>query len=406
MDNVTTIHSSLYEVVPIDFPQGEEYISDIELITMSDTGIIDAQVANMTLNESCMMLINAIKVFKMGFFDCAFYSLRQTIELSIGGIRLFNDNKKIKDWNNGEKGFERGRMVQFLEKNDATFGNVKEKLKFYFDKLLETERSIDKYVHKQGVFTFYTYHGQTPNYYQKHKTKLLRDFERYLKDCIGAVAIYRLIIDPLPLLLTNQEMAKRAPDFITEPYGQAFIDKYIGDNIVAAYKQTEIYQGYYEYLLAREKQNDAVYNLIHWQIINRKQSEDYLKQMHLLSSHDRLALIIALSSTKISYCYLMNGCLWYTTDVQPQRSETSITFGSNYFEQYFNDTNNFNQQYENVYISRCNAFREVHYFEHNEPLVEQEIAFIEHASYELNQKYEVTNKQLWDWYNEHISIHK
>ena len=88
MNNDTTIHSSLYEVTPIDFPQGEEYISDIELITMSDTGIIDAQVANMTLNESCIMLINAIRVFTMGFFDCAFYSLRQTIELSIGGIRF------------------------------------------------------------------------------------------------------------------------------------------------------------------------------------------------------------------------------------------------------------------------------------------------------------------------------
>ena len=63
MNNETIIHSSLYQVIPIDFPQGDDYISDIELITMSDTGIIDAQIANMTCNESCMMLINAIKLF-------------------------------------------------------------------------------------------------------------------------------------------------------------------------------------------------------------------------------------------------------------------------------------------------------------------------------------------------------
>ena len=67
----TIIHSSFYLVAPIDFPQGECYISDIESLTMSSNGIIDAQIANMTLNESCMMLINAIKVFQLGFFDCA-----------------------------------------------------------------------------------------------------------------------------------------------------------------------------------------------------------------------------------------------------------------------------------------------------------------------------------------------
>lgn len=76
MDDEKNMHSSLYEVVPIDFPQGEDYISDIELITMSITSILEAQFANMTLNESCMMLINAIRVFRLGFFDCAFYSLR------------------------------------------------------------------------------------------------------------------------------------------------------------------------------------------------------------------------------------------------------------------------------------------------------------------------------------------
>ena len=38
----------------------------------------------------------------------------------------------------------------------------------------------------------------------------------------------------------------------------------------------------------------------------------------------------------------------------------------------------------NVFISRCSAFGEMHYFEHNEPLVEQEIALIKHFASELN----------------------
>ena len=405
MNNDTITHSSLYEVTPIDFPQGEGYISDIKSITMSDTGIIDAQIANMTLKESCMMLINAIKVFQLGFFDCAFYSLRQTIELSIGGLFLYSDNNKIKRWNSGEKGFEKGRMVQSLQNNDATYRDVKEKLKFYFEELLATERVIDKYVHKQGVCTFYSYHGLSQNYYKKHMAKLSLDFEKYLKVCIGAVAIYRLIIDPLPLLLTDNDIVMRSPDFITEPYCQSFIDRYIGDKVVEAYKQTDLFQGYRDELKNHEKQNGAIYDLIHYQSIDRKYSEDYLEQMHLLSFHDKLALILAFSSSKISYCYLMDGFSWYYTDVKPQRTNTSIIFGKQYFEQFFKDTNNYNQPYENVYVSKCEAFGEFQYFEHNEPLTEQEIAIIEKYTFELNQKFEETNKQLQNWYNDQIKQH-
>lgn len=405
MNNEKNIHSSLYEVAPFDFPQGEGYISDIEMITMSITGILEAQVSNMTLNESCMMLINAIKVFEMGFFDCAFYSLRQTIELSIGGIYLYSNKKKLQDWNKGERGFEKGHMAQLLRDNDATFSDVKEKLKFYFDDLQKTERKINKYVHKQGVSTFYTYHGQTPNYYQKHKARLIRDFETFLKDCIGAVAVYRLIVDPLPLLLNDKNIAMRTPDTITAPFGQSFINKYISEKVVEAYKQTAIYQGYYEELSAREKQNEAVYDLIHWQLIDRNSANEYEEQTHLLSVHDKLALIIVFASQKVSNCYLMDGFLLYFTEVKSLRKNT-LMLGNSCFQKCFIDERDYNLPFDNVFISRCNAFGETHYFEHNEPLVEQEIALIKHFASELNMKYEETYEQLQNWYNEQTTNQK
>lgn len=399
MNNEKNMHSSLYEVVPIDFPQGEDYISDIEMITMSITGILEAQVSNMTLNESCMMLTNAIKVFRSGFFDCAFYSLRQTIELSIGGIYLYCNKKKVHDWNKGEKGFEKGHMVKMLKNNNATFSDVREKLEFYFEELRKTEEKINKYVHKQGTSTFYTYHGRTPNYFQKHKAKLIGDFETFLKDCIGAVAVYRLIVDPLPLLLTDQNIAMRTPDTITAPFGQSFINKYINDKVVEAYKQTAIYQGYYEELSAREKQNEAVYDLIHWQLIDRSFAADYKEQAHLLSAHDKLALIISFASEKVSNCYLMDGFLLYFTEVKSLRNN-SLTLGNSYYQKLFPDERNYNLPFDNVFISRCSAFGETHYFEHNEPFVEQEIALIEQYAAELNMQFKEANEQLQKWYDE------
>lgn len=408
MDNnlETTIHSSFYQVAPIDFPQGENYISDIEFLTMSSNGIIDAQIANMTLNESCMMLINAIKVFQMGFFDCAFYSLRQTIELSLSGIYLSSDKNKIKSWNNWEKGFEKATMIQELKKEDPDYKNIKEELSFYFKELRETQLEIDKYVHKQGFTTFYTYHGRTADYHTKHIRKLQCDFERYLKECIGSVAIYRLVIDPLPLLLMDEDIDMRTPDFITEPFGARFIENYIPEDVVKAYKQTEIYKGYYDDLSKREKQNDAVYALIHWSSINREKLEDYSNQAHLLSLHDRLALIITILSPKVTNCYLMNGCLWYHTENESQRGRFSITFGNDYFQQFFHDDSNYNLPFENVFISKCFAFGETHYFEHNTPLVQQEIALMEQSFFELNKNFEETNKRLQDWFNMQIQNNK
>lgn len=399
MDKDTIVHSSVFEVSAIPFPQGDEYVSDIELITMSSTGIIDAQIANMTLNESCMMLINAIKVFQLGFFDCAFYSLRQTIELSIGGIYLFSDKNKIKDWNNGENGFERGHMTKLLLKDEeSAYKDVRNKLESYFDALRNVQLEIDKYVHKQGFSTFYTYHGRTANYHTKHIRKLQCDFERYLKECIGAVAIYRLVIDPLPLLLTDEDIEMRTPDFITEPFGESFIEKYIPEDVVNAYKQTEIYKGYYDDLSKREKQNEAVYDLIHWSYINRVKLEDYSSQTHLLSLHDILALKITFSSPKVTNCYLMNGYSWYHSEIESQRGKFSITFGNDFFQQFFHDDNNYNLPFENVFISRCFAFEETHYFEHNEPLVEDEINLIAQTASELHRVYIEINKKLEEWY--------
>ncbi len=398
MNEDYTIHS-FYDVAPIDFPQGEEYISDIMSITMSDTGIIDAQITNLTCDESCRMLINAIKLFQMGYFDCAFYSIRQTIELSISGIYLYSDKKKLHNWGKGENGFEKGHMVQILKGNDATFSNVREKLDFYFNDLRDIEQKIDKYVHKQGLHTFYSYHGQTPNDRLKHKTKLVEDFENYLKECIGAVAIYRLIIDPLPLLLTDQDITVRVPDFITLPYGLSFIDKYINERVIDAYKQTDLYQGYYEELSSHEKQNEAVYNLIHFQAIDRSHIKEYEEQAHLLNIHEKLALTIAFASQKVSSCYLMNGFLWYSTEVKSLRKSSSIMFSNSYYQDLFTNNRNYNHPFDNVYISRCSAFGEIHYFEHNKPLIKQEINLIEHFACELNKNYEETEKQLHDFLN-------
>lgn len=161
-------------------------------------------------------------------------------------------------------------------------------------------------MHKQGYSSFYTTQRYSWSDHREDKVYLniVSDFEEILNVAIGAVAMYRLAIDPLPIILMDEELMMRSGDFLTRPYSEEFVNKYIGLENIELYKQTEIYQNYKEYLLSQEKQNEAVFDIIHWQIIDRKKFEDISSQMHLLSFMDRLAVVIIMSSTKISQVYI------------------------------------------------------------------------------------------------------
>ena len=70
----------------------------------------------MFFQEAGRMLINAINLFCDGYFDCAFYSLRQSFEISVTSLYL-NENKSIIDkWNKKQSGFEQHTMVKILKR--------------------------------------------------------------------------------------------------------------------------------------------------------------------------------------------------------------------------------------------------------------------------------------------------
>ncbi len=79
-------------------PNASDYLWDIENITWAQTGLIDAFGANRFFDEASQMIANSIYLFQKGFFDTAFYSLRQSIELSIGTLYLTANPEKMIEW--------------------------------------------------------------------------------------------------------------------------------------------------------------------------------------------------------------------------------------------------------------------------------------------------------------------
>jgi hypothetical protein len=258
-------------------------------------------------------------------------------------------------------------------------------------------------VHKQGYSSFYTTQRYSWSDHREDKVYLniVSDFEEILNVAIGAVAMYRLAIDPLPIILMDEELMMRSGDFLTRPYSEEFVNKYIGLENIELYKQTEIYQNYKEYLLSQEKQNEAVFDIIHWQIIDRKKFEDISSQMHLLSFMDRLAVVIIMSSTKISQVYI-EGCFHYTSDVKATHLDTVI--GTSYYEDFFANrgNNNFNVPFKDgSYISRIKICDKFSYIETNTLLDDSEIAILNYIAKIFEESYIKQEKEFMQWFEEH-----
>lgn len=383
LDN-RTIHLS--PVHPIQLENAEEYLLDIDTIRYATTGNINAWDSNRFFEEATQMLINAIALFEQGFFDAAFYSMRESIEISIGTLYLTANRNKLKEWQQQKNGFDNGVMAKFLREHEETFKEMREKMKPFFDNIWNTEKKINKYVHKQGFDKFYI-HLWNKNDYQKRVRKIKEDFESYLTVCIGAVAVYRLALDAMPIALMDEDLFMRSPDLLTQPYTEDLINKYIGKEAITSYKKTSFYQAYREFLSNRPKQNEAVFNLIHYQLFERKYIDSYISQFNQLSLTDRIAAVIFSSSDKISQLYV-NGLIWYFSDVKPLRKDRSNTYGSNYFEQFFPFADNFNVDFKGVYLSRINIHGDYTYIEHNAWLDEHEQAFFRKAAEELTEKIE------------------
>lgn len=388
---------SMNQLHKFNLPDSDEYIYAINNIQMATTGFINAMESNKFFAEACQMIINAIKLYQDGYFDCAFYSLRQSIELSIGTIFLNANPDKYRNWNKLEKGFESGNMARYLADKEPSFKEVREKLCDYFDNLHELKKQIDKYVHKQGYKSF---HISFQRVYgdlliQKEKA-LLKFFEKSLWACIGAVAIYRFIIDPLPLALADEDLLMRSGDFITQPYSINFIKEYIGDNVVDKLKTTQAYIDIESWLLSNEKQNSTTFLLIHYQGFRRNEFSELTSQLHLCSFYDRVAVGLFMCSIKISQVFL-EGAFWYWSDVKSNRAG-SLVMGVSYYEDIFkNSSEDYNKPYDNVFLSRFTLLEKHHYVEHNEMLSNDEIIVINSLFEELTTLWQKSENELRDW---------
>ena len=361
----------------------DELLWDLYNIENSWTGRLDAQLANTFIMEATQLICNSVKLYELGYFDCAYYSLRQSLEIATTMIYLSDipdelREEKIKAWKQTKDFPMQGQMLSYLKNNGYQFSDMKEKLSDYFNQLEIYNKQLHKIVHKQGLNYFYVYRNHFLNKGKKNNgdKKEIEQFLFYLKICIGAVAVMRLGIDPYPILLMDEEIYCRTFDSMTQAYTDEFIEKYIGKDVIDNYRKTEVFINHYEGIMNEEKKLPCVVDLVKYQYIDKENMDLILSQVHLLDKIDLSAALLTLMCEKTAKLYCIGGLHFFTTNLKTKRKKMS--WSSEDFKAFSESEIKYNQKYDEAYISVVNIFGEVFFIEHNVRLTKKEIKDLEY----------------------------
>lgn len=368
-------------------PDKEEYYMDLMNIEHSFSGRMDVPLANTFIMESVQLIINSMEIFELGYFDCAYYSLRQAIEISTTIVYLSDlpekeKKEKIENWKNTKEFPMQGQMLQQLYQYGAVISDMKVNMVDFFEIIKNISKKMNKHVHKQGLNNFYVSLNHPINS-NKIRDKFIEEYIYFLENTIGIVAVMRLAIDPYPILLMDEEILYRCFDSMTEPYSAEFVGKYIDSKTIEDYKRTQLYINHYNGHMMEEKKNNAVFEVMKYQVIDVSKRKDILSQIHLLDSVDACAVFIALSSTKVVKIYAYGGMQMYFTNRKTNRKSTE--YSGMEFKKFEDSKQKYNQIYDEAFIS---VFKyeldkeQIFFVEHNEILTEEEINKIKNLEYE------------------------
>ena len=337
---------------PVKIENKEYYYSLIYEISESLTSgiIVDlfhSNKINMIITEAGQSLANSIRLYELGYFDDAYYSMRSAIELATIMLDV-GDNEYEKMVNNmnlfSNKEYRnfRASTLRYLKDNGIEFRDVANKMPNFVNEINNTCIKLNNFVHKTGFDNFYGIR----NYYNEnfHK-KQLDDFENNLISSIRIVAIMRLVIDPFPLLLADEEIYYRSPNIMTYPFNEKLLEV-MGEGSIAEFKNTDVYKSYEEELMKLQKRNQEVNAVVMANYIDLDNLNNIYLQKHLLDSHELKYVDIASCSEKIILIISDNGFSRYST------SSNTHEILCNHTDINLKDSSeNFNIKYDSIYVS-------------------------------------------------------
>lgn len=275
----------------------------VEQLADSISGIVSTPPFNQFLLESCQLLANSLDLIHQGYFDAAFYSVRQAGEIILVGTLFSNLEEserkaKYEKWVSFDRFPSFSELSKMLRSKDIEYRDLLEQMPEIDELISKLNKRANKYIHKQGHESFYTKPYEVVPESAKH---IREDFTDYFTTTVKVCAIFRLAVDPFPILLSDPECEFRFPDFMTLEFGQSFIDNCLGNEFVKHYIETDYYRNWVNAIKSTFPQlKEATYNVSNLHYIVLTNIEDILDELDKLTLYDATAVLFtALFSEKV-----------------------------------------------------------------------------------------------------------
>ncbi len=356
------------------------------------TGRTDIMFCNDFLNEAIQLLINSIFLYEDGYYDCAFYSIRQTSEVLDSMLYLSNkEQKTMKSWSAKEKFPTDAKIKSELEKLSYGYKEMKELLLDYFEYHSDLIKKSHKIIHKQGFDTFYRIRN---GYWYKHGFSQKNEVKLYvetLKYTIGKSLIIFIILDPISLALADEKITYKLNfNFLAEPVDISFFEKFLGlSDIIPKILESNYYQDFITEFSKKEVMQSAVFSVVReqaWYVESLNEIED---QLHLLDVYERFMFCVLKCGVQVSNFYYNGGLIWYFTSIKSNYHRSN--YGGEEFQNYLKSDNYFNQSCGNVYMSVLTMYNEPLYIEHNNMFSKDEINTLRAIEFQGIQKFRQFN---------------
>ncbi len=372
----------------------DELLAELNYMQILVSGRGDVMFCNNFINEAVQLLVNAVFLMEEGYYDCAFYSIRQSAETIDNMLYISTDKDKLSKWIS--KGWFPldSQIKKQLNEIDNTYQEIREKLSSFFNEFDNLIKDSHKVVHKQGFDTFYKPRVFNSKEYGFDKNKELHFFDKLLRYSICRLYIFVIILDPISLILADSDLDNKLNfNPFTTPVHLAFIEKNYAENLVALIKETNFYKDIKKTFDINEEMNPYVYGVVREQFFDIEHLSKIEEQKHLLNYTEQFILNMLKSELKISEFHIGGiSILPYWTSIPS--NYVRWQWSSNEFDEYLNYEIKFNMPYHNVYLSLVQLFDEPLFLQHNEILNDAQIALLEELVIKSNASYEELMNKL------------
>lgn len=309
----------------------------VDQLADSVSGLVSTPSFNQFLLESCQLLASSLDLIHQGYFDAAFYSVRQAGEVILIGTLFSNLEEserkaKYEKWVSLDRFPSFSELSKMLRSKDIEYRDLLEQMPEIDELISKLNKRANKYIHKQGHESFYTKPYEVVPESAKH---IREDFTDYFTTTVKVCSVFRLAVDPFPILLNDPECEFRFPDCMTLEFGQSFIDNCLGNDFVERYIKTDYYRNWVNAIMSTFPQlKEAKYKVSNLHYIDLSDIKDILDELDKLTLYEETAVLFtALFSEKVIAIHITGALDGFSNSARPS-SGLYLSDMSVYAEQF------------------------------------------------------------------------